>query len=383
MSTSLQECTLSAVKGYRLRVETLVLPVLLADRVELLKIRVVSGSLAQGSFQNQAVGRSQMNSPGTGNTGKGWRQLVAVLLVAAAARALYLVAFVRTPLHDFFRNDHLYYREWGLRIAAGQWLGSESFEQGPLYAYLLGALYRVAGPHEVPVLCAQLLGGLGTVALIWWCARRLWGAGAALGAGLLGPGFLGFLLLGKRRGAPRLTAGFGAVLILEVLLTFNLGRYRTALAAVWLLYAGVGLAWLVSSQGWRAGAGWRARLAGAGVAASLAAFSFLDPPGRDPAALAAAHDLFRRQAEDAVPNPVREKLGEAAAVLSRALVLDAKNFLARYWLGRAYLLWGQDVNALRELEFALRLADPHARSREYLQTRHLVRLIRERNPGRT
>lgn len=117
--------------------------------------------------------------------GKGLRQLMAILLVASAARTLYLTAFVKTPLYDFFRNDHLYYREWGLRIAGGQWIGRESFEQGPLYAYFLGVLYRVLGPREVPVMCMQLLCGLVTVGLIWWCAHRLWGAGAALGAGIL------------------------------------------------------------------------------------------------------------------------------------------------------------------------------------------------------
>jgi hypothetical protein len=131
---------------------------------------------------------------------------------------------------------------------------------------------------------------------------------------IAGPGFLGFLLLAKSRGAPRLTAGFGAVLILEVLLTFNLGRYRLALAAVWLLYAGVGVAWLGSKQAWQAGAGRRLRLAGAGAAAALTAFAFLDPPGRDPAGLTAVHDLFRRQAEAAVPS--RQRLLKLKAPLA-------------------------------------------------------------------
>ena len=490
-----------------------------------------------------------MNTPAAANTGTGSRQLVATLLVAAAARALCLAAYVGTPLYDFFRNDHLYYREWGLRIAQGRWIGGETFEQGPLYAYFLGVLYRVVGPRQMPLLCVQSLGGLATVGLIWWCARRLRGGGAALAAGILaalygplifselltmktflepllvmvaltvglrglesgrarwyaaagaavglaclvrevhaillaplllaawcngasahqttprrlrmagavllgclltlvpsfahnwavarepvvvssaggqnlyislgpyatgyfalppfatsvahqehedfreeaflrtgrhmsrgessrywlretlqwvrgapwrtvrlvgrkaailfndvelpdsedftvtrgfipalgflpsfgwiaGPGFLGFLLLCRRRGAPRMAAGFAAVLILEVLLTFNLGRYRAAFAAVWLLCAGVGIAWLCSREAWRAGAGWRLRLTGAVAAALLTAAAFFPPPGRDPAELAAVHDRFRRQAEDAVP--LRRRLPELEAALAKS-----------------------------------------------------------------
>ena len=133
---------------------------------------------------------------------------------------------------------------------------------------------------------------------------------------IAGPGFLGFLLLCGQRGAPRLAAGFAAALILEVLLTFNLGRYRAALAAVWLLCAGVGIAWLVSREAWQAGSGWRLRLAGAVAAALLTASAFLPPPGRDPAGLAAVHDLFHRQAEDAVP--LRRRLPELEAALAKS-----------------------------------------------------------------
>lgn len=482
----------------------------------------------------------------TGGAGSGLRQLSAVLLAAAAARAVYLASFAGTPLYDYFRNDHLYYREWALRIAAGRWLSVEPFEQGPLYAYLLGAAYRVFGPREAPALFLQLLGGVGTVALIWWCARRLRGSAAALAAGLLaalygpfmfaealvmktflepllvaaalaaglrglgsgrarwhaaagaavglaclvrevhvlllvplllaslfppppaartpagrvraagplllgcllalapsfahnwvvarepvvvssaggqnlyiafgpsatgyyalppfatsvahrehedfreeafvrtgrrmsrgessrywlgetlrwvraepwravrlawrkaailfndaelpdsedfavtrgyvpllralpsfgwisGLGLLGFLLLWRRPGGSRLAAGFAAVLVLEVLLTFNLGRYRLALAAVWLVCAGVGAAWLASRETWRSGTR-RLGVAGAATAAAFSVVSFADPPGRDPAALAAVHDLFRRQAEAAVP--LRRRLPELAATLA-------------------------------------------------------------------
>jgi tetratricopeptide (TPR) repeat protein len=94
--------------------------------------------------------------------------------------------------------------------------------------------------------------------------------------------------------------------------------------------------------------------------------------------------LLVKQAERSVQGAsAREGLGEAADVLSRALVLDAQNFQAHYWLGRAYLLLGNYAHAIRELEAAQRLAVAHVLPREYLMTQHLVRLARARNAGQT
>jgi tetratricopeptide (TPR) repeat protein len=112
-----------------------------------------------------------------------WTALV--LLAAVTARAVYFVQYARSPYFGYFRNDHLYYREWGLRIAAGEWLGSKPFEQGPLYAYLLGAAYKLLGPRDSLILALQLVSGLVTVALVLFCARTLWGDRAGVIAGLL------------------------------------------------------------------------------------------------------------------------------------------------------------------------------------------------------
>jgi 4-amino-4-deoxy-L-arabinose transferase-like glycosyltransferase len=475
-------------------------------------------------------------------------QLLTVLVAALATRALYLAAFTRTPLYGFFRNDHRTYREWALRIADGHLVGGGVFEQAPLYAYFLGGLYRLFGVRELPVICVQLLGGLATVALIWWCARRTAGAGAALAAGLLaaaygpllfseclimktflepllvtaalaaglrahaggrrrwhaaagaavglacllreshvlllapllaaavlpgsaagqppprrlraaaalllaaalmlvpsvvhnwlaarepvvvssgggeslygafgpfatgymelppfatsipnqehedyreeaflrtgrpmtrgessrywmretlrevagapgrtlrllgrkavmllndiefpdsenyrvtegflpllrylpsfgwiaGLGLLGLLVLGSRRGAPRLAAGFGAVLLLELLLAVNIGRYRTALSAVWLLSAGAGIAWLAAREPGRSPAGRRLRLAGGVLAAAVTGLAFTTPPGLDPAVLRAVNEASRKRAEESAV--YREKLDRLAVELAQ------------------------------------------------------------------
>jgi tetratricopeptide (TPR) repeat protein len=117
--------------------------------------------------------------------GGGLRRALPVLLAAVAARALFFAGLARSPLFDFFRNDQLYYREWGLRIASGELLGRGVFEQGPLYAYLLGGLYRVLGPRDHLVMLLQAGCGVLTAALVHACARRLWDGRSALLAGLL------------------------------------------------------------------------------------------------------------------------------------------------------------------------------------------------------
>jgi tetratricopeptide (TPR) repeat protein len=111
---------------------------------------------------------------------------------------------------------------------------------------------------------------------------------------------------------PRIAAGFGAAILLELFLAVNLGRYRTALAAVWLVFAGAGLAWLGSSGAGR-GPGGRLRLAGGVLAAAVTALAFRDPPGRDPAALAGMNARSRERAVDSAR--YRERLRGLAAQL--------------------------------------------------------------------
>ena len=121
------------------------------------------------------------------------RDLVAVLALAALVRAACFAAFARSPLFDVHRGDQVYYRAWGLWIAGGDWLGSRAFEQGPLYAYLLGVFYRLVGPRDGLVVAAQLALGLLTVGLVHACATRLFGARSGLCSGVLAAIFAPFV----------------------------------------------------------------------------------------------------------------------------------------------------------------------------------------------
>lgn len=124
-----------------------------------------------------------------GEQERGWnraaRPLAAVLLAAIAVRAAYLAVFVGSPLFGVHRIDQLYYRTWALRIAGGEWVGPGVFEQGPLYAYLCGLLFRLAGSGELLPLAAQCAAGVLTAWLVFTAGRRLFDAKTALAAGLL------------------------------------------------------------------------------------------------------------------------------------------------------------------------------------------------------
>lgn len=130
----------------------------------------------------RATGRLPTGAARAMATGRG---LFAILAAATAVRVLYLVFYLRSPLAGIFRVDQLYYRTWGLEIAGGSWLGREAFEQGPLYAYLLGLVYRLIGPRDSAVLALQLLAGVLTAGLVFMLARRLFCPRAAVFSGAL------------------------------------------------------------------------------------------------------------------------------------------------------------------------------------------------------
>ena len=96
-----------------------------------------------------------------------------------------VVAYGRTPLAGAYVLDTLYYRTWALRIAAGGRPETGVFEQSPLYAYLLGGVFRWFGPAELSAIALQMLCGTLTVVLLYDAARRLFGTRSALATGLL------------------------------------------------------------------------------------------------------------------------------------------------------------------------------------------------------
>src|SRR5690606_29214796 len=102
--------------------------------------------------------------PAAGKPAPGRSGLWIVLGAALLVRAVYYVEYLLSPLRGFYGADDVYYLAWAGRIAQGDWLGSEVFEQGPLYPYLVGTMFALVGPRVYLLLLLQLLSG---VVVVW------------------------------------------------------------------------------------------------------------------------------------------------------------------------------------------------------------------------
>ena len=103
-----------------------------------------------------------------------WYTAAAIFSVALVLRLLNLQQLrANDPFFELPAPDPRLYHEWAQRIAAGDLLGEGVFLQGPLYPYLLGALYWVFEPgFLLPRLVQCVLGSL-TCVMTWELARRL------------------------------------------------------------------------------------------------------------------------------------------------------------------------------------------------------------------
>src|SRR5262245_53655644 len=82
-------------------------------------------------------------------------------------------------------GDSRGYDEWAQRIAAGDWLGHEVFYQAPLYPYLLGVTYAIAGRSLLVVRIVQALIGSTSCVLLALAGTRLLSARIGLTAGVM------------------------------------------------------------------------------------------------------------------------------------------------------------------------------------------------------
>jgi tetratricopeptide (TPR) repeat protein len=104
--------------------------------------------------------------------GRSWFAL-AIFGVALLVRLVHVWQIRASPFFSLLMGDSRGYDEWAQRIAGGDWLGHEVFYQAPLYPYLLGLIYAVAGRHLLLVRLVQAVIGSGSCALLALAAARL------------------------------------------------------------------------------------------------------------------------------------------------------------------------------------------------------------------
>lgn len=111
------------------------------------------------------------------------RQAIPFVLVSILSLAIRCAYFWQTASIPFLHNlvgDAAGYWEWGVRIAAGDRVGKESFYQAPLYPYFLGVIFQLLGESILVVRVIQALIGSAAVAALAWGTSRLFGRATGL-----------------------------------------------------------------------------------------------------------------------------------------------------------------------------------------------------------
>jgi tetratricopeptide (TPR) repeat protein len=142
------------------------------------------------------------------------RDALILLAIAMAVRLLYFLQYRRSPFYDFLHLDPLYYHEWAARIAAGDWLGGEVFEQSPLYPYLLALYLTVFGKGLTLLRLIQFAIGSATVVLTYSLGRRIFGRASAVVAALATAVYGPFLFYEGQVMKEFLTPFFSAAMLL-------------------------------------------------------------------------------------------------------------------------------------------------------------------------
>ena len=99
--------------------------------------------------------------------------LIALLAVALLWRLLFFLEMYASPYGDNLSLDSQVYHEVALAAAAGEWSNGETFFQAPLYPWILGIVYSVAGPSQTAAKLLQILLSLINCWLIYRIADRV------------------------------------------------------------------------------------------------------------------------------------------------------------------------------------------------------------------
>jgi len=110
---------------------------------------------------------------------------LAIFAIALLVRLIHVWQIRRSPYYATLLGDSRGYDDWARQIAAGDWLGHDVFYQAPLYPYVLGFIYRVAGHHLLVVRVIQALIGSMSCALLALAATRMFSRPAGIAAGLM------------------------------------------------------------------------------------------------------------------------------------------------------------------------------------------------------
>jgi len=113
------------------------------------------------------------------------RDAAIIFTLALLVRILHIWQIRRAPFFGVLMGDARGYDEWAQRIAGGDWIGTDVFYQAPLYPYMLGVVYSIAGHSLFAVRICQAILGSASCVLLGLSAARLFSNRAGLIAGLI------------------------------------------------------------------------------------------------------------------------------------------------------------------------------------------------------
>jgi tetratricopeptide (TPR) repeat protein len=109
----------------------------------------------------------------------------AIGVVALLVRGLYVWQISSAPFLDVRIGDAEAYHSWALRIASGDWIGTDVFYQSPLYPYVLAIVYTLLNDSPTTIRGVQAVLGSVSCVVLAWAGISLFGRiGALAGFGL-------------------------------------------------------------------------------------------------------------------------------------------------------------------------------------------------------
>ncbi|MBN1827444.1 MAG: tetratricopeptide repeat protein [Candidatus Eisenbacteria bacterium] len=144
-------------------------------------------------------------------------------LIALVPRVFFFIESAGAPLSQYPYLDAASYDEWARKVAGGECIGERAFHMAPLYPYLLGALYRIAGRNLSAVHAAQHILGILNLLLVFAIANRLFGRRTAWLAFLLALGYGPLLYFEGQILASTLGVTFGLLSLYLFIRAFGAG----------------------------------------------------------------------------------------------------------------------------------------------------------------
>ncbi len=106
-------------------------------------------------------------------------------MLAFFLRFMHVLQTIEVPTLVRLLGDAQGYFDWAVRISEGDWHGSETFYQAPLYPYFLAVLIKIFGPSVTLIRFVQTMLGVAGVALIGLSGRKLLSERVGLASALM------------------------------------------------------------------------------------------------------------------------------------------------------------------------------------------------------